>query len=110
MVPAPLLVTPTEEELRKPWPDVPKRQLLVPKQVFRAFYEASREDVENNVETLGVLCGVWSDQVQALVITHILIPDQVKSQFSCDQVGETSLLNYQRANDLQTLGWFVFVC
>lgn len=103
------------------WPATSKRKLVIPEAVYEAFYNLgivlpplilAYNDINADVQTCGVLCGVWFDVKQALVITHILVPKQVKTKHSCiiREGDSDGLVEYQKRFNLLTLGWYVSIC
>ncbi|KAK9506464.1 hypothetical protein O3M35_008401 [Rhynocoris fuscipes] len=79
------------------------RVVLVPGDLMGTFLKLAHRNTEKNIETCGILSGqLKKDQ---LVVTHLLVPQQVGTCDSCTTQREEEIFDYQDQNDLITFGW-----
>ena len=78
------------------------RHLLVPSMVMAKFESIAEPNTSSNIETCGFLGGkLYQNQFK---ITHLLIPKQSGTGYSCETIDEEVMVDYMVKNDLITLG------
>ncbi|KAL1139535.1 hypothetical protein AAG570_006518 [Ranatra chinensis] len=79
------------------------RMVIVPGNLMQKFLHLSQRNTDRNIETCGILAGqLRHDQ---LVITHLLVPEQIGTCDSCTTQREEDLFDFQDQHDLITFGW-----
>ncbi|KAK5113547.1 hypothetical protein LTR62_003416 [Meristemomyces frigidus] len=83
----------------------PLRTLLLPPALRPTFLNLAHPNTVQNLETCGILAGTVTNH--ALVITHLIIPDQAATSDTCDTTdsGDNALFDYCDSLDLLVCGW-----
>lgn len=79
------------------------RDVVLPTKLMHNFLMLAYSNTMNNKETCGILAGKL--ERNKLVVTHLLIPEQVGSPDSCVTHNEEDIFDYQDQHNLITLGW-----
>ncbi|QIX00149.1 hypothetical protein AMS68_005666 [Peltaster fructicola] len=81
------------------------RSLLLPSKLAQHFLNLADSNTARDLETCGVLCA--SLVSNALIITHLIIPDQTSTSDTCDttDAGDSALFDYCDQHDLLVCGW-----
>ena len=78
------------------------RRLLVPATLMAKFESIAEPNTSANIETCGFLGGkLYQNQYK---ITHLLIPKQSGTGYSCETINEEIMIHYMEKNELITLG------
>ncbi|KAK5173169.1 uncharacterized protein LTR77_003291 [Saxophila tyrrhenica] len=83
----------------------PLRPLLLPPSLRTTFLNLAHANTLANLETCGILCGTLISN--ALIITHLIIPDQHSTSDTCDttEAGDNALFDYADSHNLLVCGW-----
>ncbi len=86
------------------YPPAPLRTLVVPETLVKKFLQIAEENSSKKLETLGLLAGVltWN---QNLVISHLLIPQQVNKYDSCETEEGPEIADAFIKHNLLQFGW-----
>lgn len=79
------------------------RQVVLPGTLPTRFLAYAQANTKAERETCGYLLG--HRRFDALCVTHLVIPEQTGTNYSCQAYGEEQLLAYQIQHDLLTIGW-----
>ena len=79
------------------------RQVVLPGTLPTRFLAHAQANTKAERETCGYLLG--HRRFDALCVTHLVIPEQTGTNYSCQAYGEEQLLAYQIQHDLLTIGW-----
>ena len=80
------------------------RTVVIPGDIISKFLEVSRDNSEDNVETLGTFGGqIGRDN--KFRVTHLLIPRQTGKSDSCTMDGIEDVLEIYQNESLIFLGW-----
>lgn len=80
----------------------PLRPVHVPHSLPATFLECAQAQLAADEETCGWLLGRAD---AALCVTHLVLPPQSGTPYSCQADGEAQVLAYQMEHNLLTLGW-----
>lgn len=91
-------------------PPRPLRTVVLPRDVvarFAALAEPNTFLDERGVETCGVLAGrpLAPGAGGGIVVTHIIVPDQLAGSDSCEMIGEDVVLEFCLEHGLLAAGW-----
>ncbi|XP_033322252.1 STAM-binding protein-like A isoform X1 [Megalopta genalis] len=79
------------------------RDIVLPTKLMHNFLKLAFTNTMNNKETCGILAGKL--ERNRLLVTHLLIPEQIGSPDSCLTHNEEDIFDYQDQHNLITLGW-----
>ena len=80
------------------------RTVVIPGDIISKFLEVSRDNSEDNVETLGTFGGQLGRD-NKFRVTHLLIPRQTGKSDSCAMDGIEDVLEIYQNESLIFLGW-----
>lgn len=83
------------------------RDVVLPNKLMHDFLMLAFNNTMNNKETCGILAGRL--ERNKLLVTHLLIPEQIGTPDSCTTHNEEDIFDYQDQKNLITLGW-IHVC
>lgn len=81
----------------------PLRTLYLPSALRDRFLSIALPNTRANLETCAMLCGTLASN--ALLVTHLVIPEQESTSDTCETTNEGALFDYCDSVDLMVLGW-----
>jgi len=79
------------------------RDVILPTKLMQSFLALAFSNTTSNKETCGILAGRL--ERNKLIVTHLLIPEQIGTPDSCTTHNEEDIFDYQDQHNLITLGW-----